>query len=354
MKNELKNEEGIKMDFDNARTENDRSLMKKKSHIIIAVIVIMVLIFAGVLIKGKLQASNAKVNYDGASKTLFIYGQDDTNVKIPSSINEADYVDADFDTFHLKLNLSLLDNKDNLEKFIPKYLGRLDQSLKYIRKTLAENSNHEGLAEKLDKKVDVIIMSIDDYSWSENDDSIELKIGDAYWHHGQLYVISIIGSSIVQWKQLGYSWYIDECINPYCEAAPKVFTQEYLEKLMYYDIYLRGGGTTEATTDNFKIFNDAISYKCLTEGLYWGGAPCEDMPVKVESLYNAPTKISDPGDDMSVFMAVSFLSYLSDKYGLDKVTAFCFSDMSFNQAFGSDFQTEYDSWSEWILAKYGE
>lgn len=339
---------------DMAESVNTKDHNKSRNRVIIVAIVIVALVLVGVLVNSKLQASNAKINYDSATKTLFIYGKDDTNIEIPKSINEAEFLDADFDTFHLKLNLSLVDKRDELEKFIQEYLERMNNGLNVMGKSLAENSDHEGLAERINKKVDIDLMSIDDYSWSDKGDSIELKIGDLYWHHGELYVLSLMGSSTVQWKQLGYAWYVDECVNPYCQAAPILFEKEYLENLQYYDIYSRGGGTAEASIDNFKKINDAIAYKCFTEGMYWGGAPCEDMPVKVEPLYRAPKKVSDPGDDMSVYMAVSFISYLSDKYGFDKVTAFCFSDMPFNKAFGSDYQTEYDSWSKWILETYGE
>ena len=283
-----------------------------------------------------------------------INGKDGSNVKVPETVNEADYLDAQFDTFHMKLNLGLLDSGVDLEEYIPEYIDRLNKSLKFIRNTLTKNSDHKGLAEETEKFVDVIMVSSDDYSWSDLGDRIELKIGDAYWHRGELYVLSLMNSSIVQWKQLGYAWYVDVCVNPYCEAAPKVFTQEYLEALPYYDIYIRGGGTAEASTDNFKKLNDAVSYKCLTDGLYWGGAPCEDAPCRIEPLYNAPKKVKDPGDDMTVFMAISFIGYLSDKYGLDNVTAFCLNDMTFEKAFGSDYETEYDNWTEWILTTYGE
>ena len=57
---------------------------------------------------------------------------------------------------------------------------------------------------------------------------------------------------------------------------------------------------------------------------------------------------------MSVAMATSFIAYLSDQYGFGKVSDFCFGMGSFEQTFGTDYQSAYDSWAEWIMTTYGE
>ena len=56
---------------------------------------------------------------------------------------------------------------------------------------------------------------------------------------------------------------------------------------------------------------------------------------------------------MSVCMATSFIAYLSDQYGFDIVSEFCFSDKTFDEAFGTDYQTAYDDWCSWIIGTYG-
>ena len=218
---------------------------------------------------------------------------------------------------------------------------------------MREYSNNEGLTARAEKFVDLSIMNPDDYSWSEQDDRIELKIGDYYWHREEMYVLSLLGSNIVQWKQLGYAWYLGSCIDPYAEVLPVVLINDNRKSLPYYETYTKAGGTDAVTPENYRILNDTVAYTCLTEGMYWGGSPYEDYPLKNTAIYHAPSKIKDPGDDMSVSMATSFIGYLSDKYGFDKVSDFCFSDRTFNDAFGTDYQTEYDSWSEWILNTYG-
>ena len=252
------------------------------------------------------------------------------------------------------MHLPFLRNGDTvLEDYLPAYLGRTNESLKFLRDYLKEHSNNEGLIERAEKFVDLSIAGIDDYSWSEQDDRIELKVGDYYWHREEVYVLSLLGKKSVQWKQLGYAWYVGACIDPYNETINMNFL-ENIKDLPYYDAYTRGGGTDEITPENYKIVCDAASYECLTEGMYWGGTAYEAMPLKLTALYNGPTKVSDPGNDMSVCMATSFIAYLSDQYGFDKVTEFCFDEVDFEAAFGTDYQSAYDSWSEWILSTYGE
>ena len=105
--------------------------------------------------------------------------------------------------------------------------------------------------------------------------------------------------------------------------------------------------------DLVDVMNDAISYMCLSEK--WPeGTPYEVMPLKNTALYSAPAKApSDPGDDMSVCMATSFIAYLSDQDGFDKVSDFCFGMDNFEKCFGKDYETVYADWSSWIIGTYG-
>ena len=251
------------------------------------------------------------------------------------------------------MHLPFLRNGDTvLEEYIPAYLGRTNESLRFLRDYLKEHSNNEDLIKRAEKFVDLSITDIDDYTWSEQYDRIELKVGDYYWHREEVYVLSLLGKKSVQWKQLGYAWYVGTCIDPYNETINMNFL-ENLKELPYYDIYSRGGGTDEISPENYRILSDAAAYICLSEGMYWGGTAYESIPLKLTALYSGPTKVSDPGDEMSVCMATSFIAYLSDQYGFDIVSEFCFSDKTFDEAFGTDYQTAYDDWCSWIIGTYG-
>ena len=341
------------IEVDTTEVDYLKKVKKNRRNIITAAVIIVALIAAGAFINSRIQAAKATINYDEATGTMVIYGKDDTNIKIPATIDNANELDAQFDSFHLKMHVPLLRNNGvALKEYLPEYLGRTNESLKFIRNYMKENCDNEGLIERADKYVDLSIMAYSDYSWTEEADRIELKIGNYYWHREELYILSLLGSKTVQWKQLGYAWYLGSCIDPYGEVLYMGFVENVTD-LPYYDAYTRGGGTLEATPENYKILNDAVSYMCLTSDVL-SGSPYEIMPLNKTALYNAPVKVREPGDEMSVCMATSFIAYLSDQYGFDKVSEFCFNMDNFENAFGTDYQSAYDSWAEWIKATYGE
>ena len=343
------------VEADTAEVDYLKKVRKNSKRIIIAACVIVALIACGAFINSRIQAAKATINYDENSKTMVIYGKDDTDIRIPKTVNDAKELDAQFDNFHIKVNLPILktDGKP-LEEYLPKYLGRTNESLKFISKYMKENCENEGLNERADKYVDISVMAYKGYTWSELEDRIELEIGGFYWHREEMYVLSLLGSKNVQWKQLGYAWYLGACLDPYSEVLDLMSFGDDMKDLPYYDAYIKGGGTAEVTPQNYKILNDAISYWCLTED-YPDGTPYEVSPLKNTALYSAPPKApADPGDEMSVCMATSFIAYLSDKYGFEKVSDFCFGMDSFEKTFGTDYQSAYASWTEWILDAYGE
>ena len=125
------------------------------------------------------------------------------------------------------------------------------------------------------------------------------------------------------------------------------------ENEKYGPAYRRAGGTNAPTAENYRLLTDAVAYVCLTDGMDWGTA-YESKPLKKTALYTGPKKTLDPGNDMSVCMASSFIAYLADTYGFDRVSDFCFGQASFTEAFGTDYASAYESWSNWILQTYGE
>ncbi len=331
-----------------------KKINKGRKRLLTCALLIVALIAAAAFINGRIQAAKADISYDEATKTMVIYGKDDTDIKVPKTVNDAKELDAQFDTFHVKVNLPILRNGDTpLEKYLPEYLGRTNESLKFIRNYMKENSDNEGLKERADKYVDLSVMAYKGYEWSEKEDRIELEIGAFYWHREEMYILSLLGSKNVQWKQLGYAWYLGSCIDPHSEVLTIINLSDEMEELPYYDAYVRGGGTEEATPENYKILTDAVSYMCLTENGP-DGTPYEVQPLRNTALYSAPAKApADPGDDMSVAMATSFIAYLSEQYGFDTVSKFCFGTDSFEKCFGTDYQTAYDDWSSWIIETYG-
>ena len=300
------------------------------------------------------QIAQNTVRYDAPSKTVVVYGNGtQAETVLPPEIDEALYLDAQFDSFHLSAYLPhLRDDDSSLESFLPGYLDRTEASLAFIRSYLAENCTDQYPAQRAAKYVDLTIHEREKYSWTEREDRIELEVGSYYWHREEVYILSLLGRKTVQWKQLGYAWYLGSCVDPYSETMERT-DMEVIQKQPYASAYARLGGTEELTPENLRKLNDAISYVCLTKGMYWG-SPYESTPVRWTALYRASKDAVEPGDEMSVCMATSFIAWLSDHYGFDKVSSFCFDQASFEEAFGTDYSSAYEEWSAWILQNCAE
>ena len=295
------------------------------------------------------RSSKASVSYDAASKTMVIYGRDDdTEMKLPKTANEAEILDAQYDSFHLNVWLPLLRTDGlSLDTYLPQYLSRTNRSLKFLRSYMQENCADEDLASRAQKYVSLRVNAGSDYSWDELEDTINLDIGSYYWHREELYILSLINTQHVDWKQLGYAWYLGTCIDPYSETLASADIKE-IEKMRYYDAYVKAGGTDQLSPANYRILNDAVSYTCLKQGMNWGTA-YESKPLKNTLLYHGPAKTIDPGNEMSVCMVTSLIAYLSDQYGFETVTSFCFGEKNFEEAFGISFETAYENWSAKII-----
>ena len=51
-------------------------------------------------------------------------------------------------------------------------------------------------------------------------------------------------------------------------------------------------------------------------------------------------------------MAASFTARLSELYGFEAVSGFCFGKKSFEEATGREIKTEFEEWRSWILERY--
>lgn len=319
---------------------------------VVAVVLAALLITACSFGYFRAKANKAVVNYDEQSKTVTVYGKDSTDFpELPAQLDEAKNLDAQFDSFHMSLYLPLLQTDGTpLDPFLRDFLGRTSSSIKFVRGYLSENCAEEYPAQRAGKYVDLKFLPGGTYTWSESEDRITLDVGREYWHAEELYILSLLGSDTVEWKQLGFAWYVTDCLDPYSKGAANSLDENARSKLYQdmYETYRRLGGTDEMTPGDYRALYDAVSYLCLTRYMYWGTIN-ESWPVSRTRMYSGPANSTDPGNKMSLSMATSFVAYLSDRFGFDRVSAFCFDQESFEQAFGTDFDTAYAEWSAHIL-----
>ncbi len=282
------------------------------------------------------------VSYDKNSKTIIVFGMgDDVNVSYPYELSEAKNLDAQFESFHLSVYLPTLQVDEDLDSFLNAYLNRTNRSLEFLRDYLGNNCRSECYADRLGKYVEFSIMKHENYSWTDHDDRISLETGSYYWYRELLYLLSVLGNPDAEWKELGFAWYLGYCVDPYGEFQID-FAQ--LQTSPCYDAYLACGGTAENTPENKLKLSDAIACTCLELGMKWG-TRYESTPLKELALYDGNKYSKDPGNQMSIMMAASFIGYLSETYGFETVNAFCFGQLSFEKAFGTDFQAAYEAWS---------
>ena len=332
-----------------------KKVRRGKRLLLLGAVLAVAAVAACIPLHAKAQAKKTVVNYDEASRTIVVYGREgDTDLTLPEAVGDAKNLDAQYESFRLTAELDLLRTEGQpLDDYLSAYLNRTNQSMQFLRSYLKEHCADRYPAERAAKYVEFSVLSDGDYVWTELPDRITLETGSFYWHREELYVLALLGSRNVEWKQLGYAWYLGACVDPYGEVLATSRFDE-IDRQPYGEAYRRAGGTDEATPENYRLLNDAVSYVCLTKtGRNWGTA-YECMPLKDTALYRGPKKSIDPGNDMSVCMATSFIAYLSDRYGFEKVSGFCFGQAGFEESFGTDYESAYGDWSERILATFGE
>ena len=141
---------------DAAEVDYLKKYQRRRKSILIAAVIFALLVAGAAAVNAKIRAAKADINYDEVSKTMVVYGKDDTNLRLPETIHEATELDAQFDTFHVRVNLPMLrtDGLD-LAEYLPAYLGGTNESLKFIRSYLNENCPDIDISERAAKYVDL-------------------------------------------------------------------------------------------------------------------------------------------------------------------------------------------------------
>ena len=330
-----------------------KKVKKRRALVLTAAVLAVALIAGGLFAWFRAKQSEPAVTYDADTKTLVVSGTGGYDrLELPAEANQAKNLEVQDDNFHLSLYLPVLqDYGSELNAYLPAYLDRTDKSQQFLRDYLRQNAPRRDIKAQAEKTVEFTIRKNSyDYSYDNTEEErIVIEMGRFYWHREELYLLSLMNTKNVTWQQLGYAWYLSSCVDPYYE---QLYTEETnWEEMPYYETFLRGGGDPELKTPrDFKILVDSVAYTCLTKGMRWG-TPYESSPVYETAFFRG--RPAGKENEMSVIMAASFIAWLTEQYGFDKTTAFCFDACSFEEAFGTDFDTAYQSWSAWILETYG-
>lgn len=328
--------------------------MKKRRRMVLGAAVLAVLIIAaGFFAWFQARKQAPTVTYDAETKSLVVCGTAGyEKLKFPAEAETAQNLEVQDDNYHLSLYLPVLRNYgEDVNSYLPAYLDRTEKSLRFLRDYLQQNAPQQDIQAQAEKTVEFTVRKLDyNYSYDNSEDErIVIEMGRFYWHREELYLLALMNTKNVGWQQLGYAWYLGACVDPYNEQL--YCDEENWENMPYAEAFLHVGGDPELnTTKDNKLLFDAVSYVCLTQGMRWG-TPYESSPVYETAFFRG--RPAGKGNEMSVSMACSMIAWLAERYGFDQVSAYCFDTVSFEQAFGTDFDSAYQSWSDCILARFG-
>ena len=301
----------------------------------------------------KRQMELPTVLYDAETGVLVVTGTGDYDqAVIPDEAENAKTLDVQDDEFHLSVQISLLDTDGApLATYLPAYMDRTDRSLSFIKSYLQEHAPSVYPAKSAGKMVELSIRKGNTYSYRHETDRIFVNLKDYYWHREEVYLLALMDGKHIGWGQLGYTWYVGLMLDPYSEEATFDYDPQTQAELPgYFRICADAGMRFENRTGaDFRIQNDAVSRYCIEKGLTGWGTAYESMPLATTKLCKNPVQ---EDTSMSVFMAASFVAWLSDRYGFETVSEFCFGQKTFDEAFNTDFAAAFDAWKAWIVETY--
>lgn len=291
------------------------------------------------------------VDYDAATQTVTVrWTTEYAGITIPDEAADARVLEVHDSDFTLRAYLRVLrENGLDLQADIPGLIDRTARSIRFLRQYLRENAGAACPADLAALPVDVRI-DRKAFGYQTEEDRITLQYFDVGTHREFLYLLALMDSDAVGWEHLGYAWYVGTCIDPYSEA-PDLWP--IVPELPYYPQCIAAGVDPEnVTAADFRTIYDACARVCFEKGLTHWGSYCESTPVTAESVFTR-TQDKQPGDTLlTAFTAASFLAWLDEAHGFEAVSLFCFGKKSFEEAFGTDFQSAYDAWGAWIIETY--
>lgn len=319
-----------------------KGLRRSRKRWILGAICAAVLICGGLTLFFALRAGKPRASMD--VNTLRVYGTGNyTELTLsPEDADRASNLDAVDDNFYLSAYLpAFLRVDEPMHDFLPGFLDRTDRSFAFIKTYLKDNAPDSYPAELAEQFVDLRIDTTNDYRYGSEDRRIVLKTGDMFWHRDDQYVLALLNADSVEWQQIGYAFYLGTCVNPYEETRSSRTEDEVNEP--YYEVFLRLNGMS----DNMRL-NHAVAYVCLRDGMGWGSAYSSEPVIKF-AYFTGPKK-EVGGNALSPAMATSLIGWLTERYGFDKVSAFCFGQSDFQETFGVTYAEAYDAWSAWLIS----
>ena len=299
------------------------------------------------------------VTYDPETKALVIIGTGRYDeAVIPEEAEDAISLDVQDDEFHLTMDPTVRNNKDEtLKDFIPGFLDRTEKSLQFLRGWFRENAGEYYDPARVEKMIDFYITEDSRYLCQNNRDRIKIYTSRLYWNRDTALVYAMMDCSFA-WPQIGYMQNLAYATDPYNEWLLVMDdSAEEFASIPYYQAAVKAGLDPEhVTPEGYAIMTDTIALYAVKEDWIHSadGRSMEYLPVSKTAFFTvSPETFADKANhEMTGFMAGSFIHRLTDVYGLDAVNAFVFGAKTFDEAFGVDYETARDAWIAWLYETY--
>lgn len=299
------------------------------------------------------------VIYDAETRALVITGTDRYDeIVIPDEAENAISLDVQDDEFHLTMDLTVrYDTDEPLKTFVPGFLDRTEKSLHFLRAWFRENAAEYYDPAASEKMIEFSINESNRFVSQNNRDRIKINTSRLYWNRDTALVYAMMDCSFA-WAQIGYMHNLAYTIDPYNEwlLVMDDSTEEF-GSIPYYQAAVKAGLDPEhMTLDGYAILTDTVALYSIKED--WihtaNGSTFEYLPVSRTVFFtiSLETVTNNANDEMTAFMAGSFIRRLTDVYGLDAVNAFVFNEKAFDEAFGVDYETARDAWIAWLTETY--
>ena len=294
------------------------------------------------------------VRYDEASRTYLVTGADGYESLIFPAAENAGLLQADDDEFTVIAELNLLRrNGIGVPDGLPAFLARCDSSLAFLRAYLRENLDG-AYPEAADLPVKWQFRSSVQEGIKKSSARITLNSRGDLMHREFYYLTTVMEKGNIGWEQLGYAWYVSSILDPYSELQRTGVWDPASDAL--YAPLLRIAGLDSGTLSpaQFRTFYDAVARYCFEHGLDHWGAICESSPITAEPVYSrvGSNRTNSGDDDLSAFMAASFVAWLDEQHGPAPLARFVFGQNTFEESFGTDYDTAFGAWKEWIIEQY--
>lgn len=293
------------------------------------------------------------VTYDPDTRTWYVTGTDDYESLVFPAADNPGLLQVDDDDFTLIAGVQLLSRHNiDIPDGLPAFIARCGQSLSFLRSYLKENAG-DAYPAAADLPVKWQFKSTIREGLKKNSERIAVDT-TSIDHREFYWLTALMEKGNTGWEQLGYVWYLATCLDPYCELQ-RIPVIDPASDVLYTPVCVRAGlDSGVLAPSQFRTFYDAVARYAFENGLTHWGAVCESLPVTAEPVYSrvGSNKVNSGDDDLSAFMAASFVAWLDEQHGPAPLARFVFGQNTFEESFGTDYDTAFGAWKEWIIEQY--